>query len=194
MTRIGGISALILILAATGGATRAGAEPPQITLARGLSADIERVVAELSADPAFFAAIDASNLAHADFSEEDLLVIDRAWRDGDAAVIDPILDHPLSRHLAGIVEKSDGKIAEIIIIDGSGANVAVHPKTTDFYQGDEEKWQLTFPEGEDAEFADDVEFDESTGVWQQQVSATLKGDTGAIGAITIGFDIRYSRH
>jgi hypothetical protein len=62
--------------------------------------------------------------------------------------------------------------------------------TSDFWQGDEAKWQKSFSAGPDAIFVDDVEQDESTQKFEVQTSMTVVDPaTGkAIGAITVGLD------
>jgi hypothetical protein len=64
--------------------------------------------------------------------------------------------------------------------------------TTDYWQGDEAKWQETFGDGSGATHISEVEFDDSTGAYQTQVSLPLRDpETGElIGAITFGINVQ----
>ena len=65
--------------------------------------------------------------------------------------------------------------------------------TSDYWQGDEEKHQLTFGAGPNAIHVSEVELDESTQSYQAQVSFTIIDPaTGAgIGAATIGLNAEF---
>lgn len=76
-------------------------------------------------------------------------------------------------------------------MDAKGLNVGQSDVTSDYMQGDEDKWQKTYPVGPDAVFIDEVEFDDSSGQFQSQANATVTDPaTGqAIGAITLGINV-----
>ncbi len=63
--------------------------------------------------------------------------------------------------------------------------------TSDYWQGDEAKWQKTFSAGANAYFIDEIEFDDSSEMFQAQVSAAIADPaTGEpIGAITFGVNV-----
>jgi len=88
------------------------------------------------------------------------------------------------------VEASGGQITEVFVMDAHGLNVASSGVTSDYWQGDEAKFQKTFLAGTGAMFVDDIELDESTQTYLGQVSIVLTDpDTGAvIGAMTIGLN------
>lgn len=77
-------------------------------------------------------------------------------------------------------------------MDARGLNVAASVATSDMWQGDEAKFQETFPFGPDAVHFSEIEYDESTQVYQGQISLSLKDpETGdVIGAITVGVDAK----
>ncbi len=61
---------------------------------------------------------------------------------------------------------------------------------SDYWQGDEAKFQKSFGAGPDAVFVDIIEKDESSQALQSQASLTISDDGGMpIGAITIGVNI-----
>jgi hypothetical protein len=76
-------------------------------------------------------------------------------------------------------------------MDDKGMNVALSDVTSDYWQGDEAKWQQTYLVGPDAVHIGDVELDESTQTYQSQVSITVVDpDTKApIGALTFGVNV-----
>ncbi|MFD2854813.1 hypothetical protein ACFSZS_08595 [Seohaeicola zhoushanensis] len=74
-------------------------------------------------------------------------------------------------------------------MDNRGMNVAVSDVTSDFWQGDEAKFQQTFPRGPAALHVSEVELDESSQIYQAQVSFTVTDAQGApVGAVTIGLN------
>jgi hypothetical protein len=78
-----------------------------------------------------------------------------------------------------------GAITEVFVTDGWGWNVAQTGGTSDFYQGDEGKWQKTFASN-DIEILDIVEED---GVRYAQISLPIKDGDKNIGAVTVGVDV-----
>ncbi|MEM9268058.1 MAG: hypothetical protein AAGA78_03855, partial [Pseudomonadota bacterium] len=82
-------------------------------------------------------------------------------------------------------------VTEVFVMDNKGLNVGQSEITSDLWQGDEAKWQETFGEVQGTMHVSDVEFDESTGFYQTQVSMpALDPVTGeALGAITFGVNI-----
>ena len=97
-----------------------------------------------------------------------------------------------SRNLARAFELTGRPgYAEAFVSDARGALVCMSGRTSDYYQGDEAKWQKTFLVGPDAVFVEEVEMDESTQTFQSQVSMSIVDPaTGeVIGAITVGVNI-----
>ena len=149
---------------------------------------------DLMADAGVRAAIETGNAAHGGLSEYELIALDRVWRhetgESDRPTIETVVAGPGAERLHAMMERGGGALTEIIIMDNRGMNAAVSNVTSDFWQGDEEKFLLTFGESPDALHVEDLEFDESTGRFQLQVSRTLVDPiTGLpVGAVTFGFD------
>lgn len=152
---------------------------------------MDQVVDTIAGKPEFTALVTAQSKSAESWSEAHILDLDKRWRAGDATLIDPVLANPLSKLLSDLVATSNDLIAEIIVMDQKGCNVAVSSRTSDYWQGDEAKWQKTFGARTETIFIDRVDFDQSTRTFSQQFSKTLSFDGRQIGAITIGFDIRY---
>ena len=76
-------------------------------------------------------------------------------------------------------------------MDKTGLNVGQGEPTSDYWQGDEAKWQETYLVGPDAVFIDDIDFDGSSGMFLAQVDAAIADpETGeVIGAVTMGINI-----
>jgi hypothetical protein len=62
-------------------------------------------------------------------------------------------------------------------------------KTSDYWQGDEAKFQKSFANGSGAVFVDEVEFDDSSQAYLVQISVPVLDNGTAIGAITFGIDV-----
>lgn len=146
-------------------------------------------------DEIIITTIKAQNEKVADMSEEDIIALDKEWREqisSDAKpFIDEVLDRPLSKFLAAKQSESAGLISELFVMDAKGMNVGQSSLTSDYWQGDEAKWQKTYLEGADAIFIDSAEVDGSTGALQSQASIAISDPaTGeVIGAITIGINL-----
>lgn len=146
------------------------------------------------ADPLVIDSIKAQNKLHADVDQAGIDRMDKTWREeskaGSGPMIDRVLGNELSAYLKRIQEESNGLITEIFVMDDKGLNVGQSDVTSDYWQGDEDKWQKTYQQGADAVFVDAVELDESSQRYQTQVSVAIADPaTGnVIGAVTIGID------
>ena len=106
------------------------------------------------------------------------------------ATTNGVLNKPISAFLKAKQEASDGTITEIFVMDDKGLNVGQSATTSDYWQGDEAKFQKSFGAGAGAVFVDDAEKDESTQMLQSQASMTISDESGKpIGAITIGINL-----
>lgn len=147
-----------------------------------------------STDPVLIDALNAGNAATSGYSQDQIDMLDQTWRaeigTGATPTIDPVLSNAASDFLRGQVEASGGRITEVILMDARGLNVAVSEITSDMWQGDEAKHSETYGVGPNAVHFSEIEQDESTGMYQGQISFAITDPaTGElIGAITIGVD------
>ncbi len=137
-------------------------------------------------------AVDQQNIDHLGMTENDISKLDRRWRTeklrGGGTLIDSRLNNDLSAFLRGIKAASGGVITEIFVMDNLGLNVGQTDGTGDYMQGDEAKWQKTYPVSAFAVFIDEVE--EDGGINVSQTSLTVARDNSArLGAITIGINV-----
>ena len=140
---------------------------------------------EIVESPAVIAAIQAQNATTSAYDQAKIDELDTQWRAEVGAASKPLIDATLA------TEASNGLFTEIFVMDAKGLNVAQSTVTSDYWQGDEDKWQQTFPVGADAVHLGEIEQDESTQAFQSQVSITIVDPaTGApIGAVTAGVDL-----
>lgn len=78
-------------------------------------------------------------------------------------------------------------VIEAFAMDDQGANVGQNALTSDYWQGDEPKWENSFNQGKGGLDVGKAEFDKSANAQLQQVSLPLVGPDGkVVGAITFG--------
>ncbi|MEX0407918.1 hypothetical protein ABGN05_19860 [Aquibium sp. LZ166] len=146
-------------------------------------------------DPLIVKAINDQNAANASLGQAEIDTLDQKWRAeteaGSHPMIDEVLGNALSKFLAARQEESAGMIAEAFVMDDKGLNVGQSAVTSDYWQGDEAKWQKSYGAGAGAIFVDDVEKDESTQALQSQVSIAISDPATdkVIGAITLGINV-----
>lgn len=140
-------------------------------------------------------AIKAQNSRHAGLSQSDIDKMDKDWRAqtdaGSKPMIDAVLGNALSRFLADQKSATGGLVTEIFVMDNRGLNVGQSDVTSDYWQGDEAKWQKTYSAGAGAIFIDEVEMDESSQTFQSQLSMSIVDPASGqvIGAITVGVNV-----
>jgi hypothetical protein len=145
-------------------------------------------------DAVLIQAIQAQNVKHAGLDAAAIEALDQAWRAevGTAATphVDAVLANAAADFLRTQVAATGGAITEVFVMDNLGLNVAASDVTSDYWQGDEAKFQETFGKGIGAIHISEVEFDESSQSYQAQISFTIVDPaTGAaIGAMTVGVD------
>lgn len=145
-------------------------------------------------DPTVIAAVKAQNEKNASLSQGDIDTLDKQWRagidGGDTAIIEGVLGNKLSEFLREKQQEAGGTITELFVMDDKGLNVGQSDPTSDYWQGDEAKFQKSYGAGAGAIFVDEIEKDESTQMLQSQASLTVVDESGkAIGAITIGVNL-----
>ncbi len=140
-------------------------------------------------------AVKAQNAKNASLSQDQIDKLDKDWRaqtsGGDQPLINGVLGNALSGYLKKVKDDSQGLITEIFVMDNKGLNVGQSDMTSDYWQGDEAKWQKTFQAGPDAIHISEVEEDESTQRFQSQLSLPVidPASKEVIGAVTIGVDV-----
>lgn len=121
----------------------------------------------------------------------EIQTVDKAWTAAEAEL--PIqkekLSNPCADAIRGIA-KGLSPLREIFAMDNQGANVGQNNLTSDFWQGDEDKWAKSFAGGKGGIDVGKPKFDKSANTTQQQVSLPLiDSDGSVVGAITFGVAI-----
>lgn len=157
-----------------------------------MGAYVRESVQPFTISPEIIDAVNAQNSRTADLSEAEIIDLDDAWRaevgSASTPMIDSVLKTSASDLLREHVSASGGLITELFVMDQHGLNVASSGVTSDYWQGDEAKFQETHGAGTEELHVSEVEFDESAQTYQGQVSYILTDPaTGApIGAVTVG--------
>lgn len=152
-------------------------------------------IKQFAEDPVVVAAIEAQNKVTATYDQAKITALDKQWTSevdaADKPLINATMGNDASKFLAKVQNDSQGLYTEIFATDAKGLNAAQSSVTSDYWQGDEDKFSKTFPVGPDAVFLGKVEQDESTQQFQQQVSITITDPkTGtSIGSITVGINL-----
>lgn len=138
--------------------------------------------------------LDRRNRDAGDLDQARIDELDKTWRaereQTDQPLITSVLTSPLSAFLTRIQARSLGLYSEIFVMDRNGLNAGQSAITSDYWQGDEAKFQKTYDVGADAVFLDESEFNEETGTWRAQLNLTLHDEAGrAIGAITVEINL-----
>ena len=131
------------------------------------------------------------NTKYGEIKQDRIDNLDQQWRSEYESDIQPmisaVLSNPLSSYLTRVQAHSIGLYTEIFVMDAHGLNVGQSNISSDFWQGDEDKFQKTFPIGSDSIFIDEPEYNAEQGTWTTQVNMSIADpDTNtSIGAITI---------
>jgi hypothetical protein len=148
----------------------------------------DNILAPIGSDPIIIEAVKTENAKGKTMDE--IKAMDERWGNtaGVADFMRALMDSACGRHIREL-QKSQPYFAEIFVMDNQGANVAMTDKTSDYWQGDEAKFQKSFNNGAGAVFLDAVEFDESTNTYLVQISVPVRDGGKAIGVITFGINM-----
>lgn len=138
-------------------------------------------------DPVIVAAVKAQNAKRV--SAAQVQSQDKQWTAGTAdALVKQVTTGACADHLRTLIAGGAAH-GETFIMDDQGALVCATAKTTDYWQGDEAKWQRAFNEGKGAVFIDRPKFDDSSAQRLAQISVPVLDKGVAIGAITVGVSL-----
>ncbi|TYC57499.1 transporter substrate-binding domain-containing protein [Marinobacter sp. BW6] len=130
----------------------------------------------------------------------DVMTQDSMWQAmaplASTQLADRILDLPGSRTLHGWKVAQGGLVTEAMIMNSMGTLAAMSQLTTDYWQGDEAKFQKVLDatrqglEGMEALYISPIRYDASTSRFQVTVSAPVSpiSDGAPLGVLTLGLD------
>lgn len=156
---------------------------------------VEAELRAIAEDPVVIGALTQQNAANGSLAQAEIEKLDKQWRSEvegqDKSLINQVLANDLSNYLKKVSDQAGGLYTEIFVMDSKGLNAGQSAVTSDYWQGDEDKWTKTYAAGPDAVFVDEIEKDESTQMLQSQVSFTVvdPATKQVIGAITFGVNL-----
>ncbi len=137
--------------------------------------------------------VKAQNERRIGITQGDIDSLDQEWRaelkTDDQPLIAATLSSPASAYLTQVQANSGGLYIALFVMDANGLNVGQSAVTSDYWQGDEDKFIRTFPVGPDAVFIDAPEFNDEFNVWMVQVNLTLAESGKAIGSATVEMNL-----
>jgi len=159
--------------------------------AEEVPAEVKALAGELATwgeDATLIAAVKAQNAKG--MSLDAIKARDAAWRkvEGLDAEMQAMMESPAAKRMLEM-EGSKPFFFEVFLMDNQGANVAMTNKTSDYWQGDEAKWQKSFNGGQGGVHIGEVEFDDSAQAYLVQISVSVNEGGKAIGAMTIGVNL-----
>ncbi|PDT02353.1 hypothetical protein [Rhizobium chutanense] len=163
------------------------AEPAYIPLVRDY---VEKQIRPMVETPLVLKAIAEQNAEFGDVSEMDMRVLDETYRSEidrhHLHMVKLLLDKSVSHYLKTRQDASQGAIVEFFVTDSHGLNVGQSIITTDYWQGDEEKYLKTFANGSREIFIDRAERNETTQMLETQASfVVLDEEEKPIGVATV---------
>jgi len=171
------------------------AKPTPPDAAKLITPQVVEAVKKLLVKPVTVISIGASNDAHAKIDQAGIDALDNEWKAEAKAEKQPLiaemLSSPLSNYLLYLQAQSAGLYTEMFVMDDKGLNVGQSSVTSDYWQGDEAKYQKTFKVGPDAVFIDEAEFNDDDKTWRAQMNFTIvdPGSGKPIGAATIEMNL-----
>lgn len=177
------------LLALAAACSAAGAETTGPGASRVDAKVIEQVRGYLASDIVQMSVAD-QNHKYRNQSPDEIAALDGQWRKETEAKAKPLisatLSNPLSAYLTRLQAHSNGLFTEIFVMDKKGLNVGQSSISSDYWQGDEAKWQNTFSVGAGSIFIDEPEYDADLRAWLVQVNMSVDDPSSnkAIGAAT----------
>lgn len=123
-------------------------------------------------------------------SLDKIKALDQEWKDAEEElpIMLEVLENTTAKKLREIMKKHP-EIVEVFVMDNQGAVVGENDLTSDYWQGDEAKWQNSFAKGQGGVDVGKEELDKSSNQVLQQVSLPIIKDGQVIGAVTWGLNV-----
>ncbi len=144
-----------------------------------------KLLSKLVEHPIIINAVKERNSKNVLLSE--IKVVDRKWISGGMQeFVNNLLNNPVSTFLRDEFLLKDDLYTEVFLCDKRGAVVGESPKTSDYWQGDEDKFVKCYNRGDGNVFIGDLEFDDSTQSYTVQISVPVKDNGKTIGVLVAG--------
>lgn len=150
--------------------------------------DIVPLVQSWSTNPQLVAAVRSHNASK--LSIEQILSHEKTWStlSTNAAQVQALMTNDAAEELKKL-QQSRPFFTELILMDQQGALVAMTHRTSDYWQGDEEKFTETYPKGTQALHKSAPVYDASVGGYVVQVSVPVIDQAENIGALTVSIKL-----
>ncbi len=120
-------------------------------------------------------------------SLEEIRKIDQEWIAGKRGdFVMELQTNPSGTFLYNKLSENRSIYVEAFLCDNQGAVVGEYPKTTDYWQGDEDKFIKCFNNGNGKVYVGPVAFDDSTKTISVQISVPVLDNGKTIGVLIIG--------
>ncbi|MCM8527234.1 MAG: hypothetical protein NE327_12005 [Lentisphaeraceae bacterium] len=126
----------------------------------------------------------------AKISLDEIKKIDKEWQAAEdfLPIQEKLTGNACANEINKVIKSIPG-IKEAFVMDNQGAVVGENDLTSDYWQGDEAKWQNSFNGGKGGVDVGKVKFDKSANSQLQQISIPIVDGNTVIGAVTFGIDI-----
>lgn len=126
-------------------------------------------------------------------TQEQILEADEAWRAAgteQTKEMKQVLNNEAAEYLDSLHQQHP-EFAELFLMDQKGCVTAQNTLTTDYWQGDEDKWAKVFNDKRSNYHVSDIAFDESARLYLHHYSMPIMDQQNRlIGVIAIGIKVR----
>lgn len=149
-----------------------------------------RAVKRLAANKVVIEGVKQQNAKHMSLGE--IKQIDKEWTSTKEVTSfkKSLQTNPSGAYLRKHVTRNP-TYGEAFLTDNQGANVAAYPATSDYWQGDEEKWSESFNKGHGKVYVGPVKYDDSSKTHQAQISVPVMDGDQTIGVLVVGVKLDY---
>jgi len=140
----------------------------------------------LCTNPVFVQQVKAQNAKQRPLAE--IQKIDQEWvqAEDELPIHREVMDNACAREIRKITAQVR-VIGETFVMDNQGANVGQNELTSDYWQGDEPKWQNAYAKGKGGVEFGKPKLDKSTNTVDQKISLPIFDEQGmVIGAVCFG--------
>ena len=140
---------------------------------------------EFAANPALIKAVEQQNSK--DISLDQIKAIDREWIEGKRESFALSLQNNSTGQLLRKKVLSNPELfTEMLLCDEQGAVISEYPITSDYWQGDENKFTACYNDRDGKPFIGPLEFDQSSLSYSVQISVPVKNEITTIGVLVTG--------
>ncbi len=115
-----------------------------------------------------------------------IILIDSKWSE-ESELRNDITKNALAQVFKKKIESRSDKLSELMLTDKNGALLSAYPITTDYWQGDEEKFTQAIIN--QSIYVSDYKWDDSTNRYSFFLTIPLYSEDVFLGALIIGIDV-----